>query len=477
MKWLHRVLGLVVVLGLHNGVHAQEALVSGEYSIAARFTIDSKILGEKREVLISVPQGYEESRDTFPVHILLDGEQNIEHAVASTRLQSQWSGLPKSIIVAIPSVDRTRDFTPSQDINYSPQSGGAEAFAEFIEHEVMAFVDKHYRTHPYRVLMGHSLSGLFAASQLLAKNPSFQAYIIVAPSMWWHNQAMLNQLSKMDERELPTSTPVYIGIGELDGMVPMAQQFYDGLARSEASSSLIGFKVYNGEGHMSAPMTVFYDGLKHVFAEAVYDNAKWGKFTSESFLEFVAATKERFGSTVKQTGEQYHALASYLVEQGNYEGAITVLTVNVKHYPNYPFNHRDLATVYALNDQNELAIAEFERAAQLARSEGATGSGDAEQYEREAERLRQPIAIERAKLLIFDGCYQSESGAAFQFNLVGNNLIGQRQGWADFRLFPEGNDKFYTRSLGLAPSYQFKESGVDVLAYGQAYPYAKVACE
>ena len=190
MKWLHRVLGLVVVLGLHNGVHAQEAVASGEYSIAARFTIDSKILGEKREVLISVPQGYEESRDTFPVHILLDGEQNIEHAVASTRLQSQWSGLPKSIIVAIPSVDRTRDFTPSQDINYSRQSGGA-----------------------------------------------------------------------------------------------------------------------------------------------------------------------------------------------------------------------------------------------------------------------------------------------FQFNLVGNNLIGQRQGWADFRLFPEGNDRFYTRSLGLAPSYQFKESGVDVLAYGQAYPYAKVACE
>ena len=468
---------VVVVFLCLLEVSAQEVIQGETYDIADSYTITSSILGEEREILISLPPDYAQTNDTYPVHILLDGNQNIEHAVASSRRLSLWSGMPKTIVVAIPSIDRTRDFTPTQDLNYAQNSGGANAFARFIENEVMAFVDSHYRTHPFRVLTGHSLGGLFAASQFVSNNKFFDAYIIMAPALWWDKQETLSKLAKLNVEYLPKNAPVYLGIGEQDGMVQLMQQFYKEITKKYASESLFDSKIYENEGHMSAPLQIFYDGVKHVFSDAIYAKSKWERFTSESFTAFIEMTNKRFGSSVKQTGELYHELASYLVDSGDYSGAITVLQANINAYPNYPFNHKDLANVYALNNQNEHAIAEFKRAAEIVRKSSTSGAGDARQYEREIERLLTPTILSVEQLSEFAGCYQSQSGSVFKFSLFNGTLRGQKEGWADFRMFAENDNTFYTRSLGLAPTYRFDDGSVDVIAHGTVYPYLKIPCD
>jgi len=79
------------------------------------------------------------------------------------------------------SIDRKKDFTPINTENTS-----SKQFLGFIETELIPYIDKTYRTHPFRLLEGHSLGGLFTASTLLEKPEILQGFIIMSPAFWWN---------------------------------------------------------------------------------------------------------------------------------------------------------------------------------------------------------------------------------------------------------------------------------------------------
>ncbi|WP_255402360.1 alpha/beta hydrolase-fold protein [Tenacibaculum sp. SG-28] len=92
----------------------------------------SKLLEEDREIAISLPEGYEKSKSSYPVIYLTDGFQNIEHVRGSVELLTRTGHIPPIIIVGIKSIDRVRDFTYSKSEN-NPKSGGGQQFLSFIE--------------------------------------------------------------------------------------------------------------------------------------------------------------------------------------------------------------------------------------------------------------------------------------------------------------------------------------------------------
>ncbi|MBC8320715.1 MAG: hypothetical protein H8E34_08335 [Bacteroidetes bacterium] len=69
---------------------------------------------------------------------------------------------PEIIVVAITNVDRTRDFTPAHT-KARPTSGGAKKFHAFLEKELIPMIEENYKASPYKIIMGHSLGGTFAA--------------------------------------------------------------------------------------------------------------------------------------------------------------------------------------------------------------------------------------------------------------------------------------------------------------------------
>ena len=67
------------------------------------------------------------------------------------------------IVVGIPNTNRGRDLTPTEvDIDFftgdSIQyvSGGGNIFLDFIEKELIPYIDETYPTTPYRTFVGHS---------------------------------------------------------------------------------------------------------------------------------------------------------------------------------------------------------------------------------------------------------------------------------------------------------------------------------
>src|SRR5688500_7298012 len=84
--------------------------------IGTKETIHSKILGEKREVWVHVPQNLKKKNtaNRYPVVYVLDGEQ---HFLALSGLVHQLSATngnticPEMIVVAVMNPDRARDLT------------------------------------------------------------------------------------------------------------------------------------------------------------------------------------------------------------------------------------------------------------------------------------------------------------------------------------------------------------------------------
>ncbi len=223
--------------------------------------IQSKELAEKRVLNIYLPEGYHESDTTkYPVIYLLDGsaDEDFIHIVGLVQFNSfEWiNQVPKSIIVGIATVDRRRDFTfPTKiegDKKRYPTSGHSDQFISFIEKELQPFIEKKYKTNASKTIIGQSLGGLLETEILLKKPTLFNKYIIVSPSLWWDNGALLGQDSKIFQDSFNQKTDIYIGVGK-EGLTPTE------LPRvMEVDANLLAEKL---KGTKSKNVKVYFDYL------------------------------------------------------------------------------------------------------------------------------------------------------------------------------------------------------------------------
>lgn len=156
---------ILIVLGYASNVLAE---TPRSITIATEYDLHSKVLNEELYIDVALPTGYESSDAKYPVLYLLDGTDNLGHVIGSTEVLTRTGSIPPSIIVGINNTNRIRDFTPSS-VDDVPYSGGGPKFLKFISSELIPYIESHYRTHPYRVLEGHSLGGLFTAYTLMEK--------------------------------------------------------------------------------------------------------------------------------------------------------------------------------------------------------------------------------------------------------------------------------------------------------------------
>ncbi len=153
---------------------------------------ESASLGGARRVLVSLPAGYEDAPGRrYPVVVVLDGDFEHEIAAAITRFYAAVTELPETIVVGVCHEDRTRELTPAPRDGFTPPpgartAGGADAFLAFLADELLPHVDSAYRTEPFRVLIGHSLGGLFALHALATRPDAFLGYLVLEPSVWWN---------------------------------------------------------------------------------------------------------------------------------------------------------------------------------------------------------------------------------------------------------------------------------------------------
>jgi predicted alpha/beta superfamily hydrolase len=341
------------------------------FTIGQEFTLSSTVLGEDRPILVSLPAGYDSTTATYPVLYLLDGRQNLMHVAGSVEVLSRTGQVPKMIIVGIPSLHRERDLTPSAMEGFEGSGGGAR-FLDFIARELMPYIRRTYRTHPYAVLEGHSLGGTLTAYALLHRPDLFDAYIIMSPALWWNHEELTAQArSALDDPRVEDKT-IFFGIGDEDGrgMRQELNRFVAVLAQEAPPGTRWDHEEFEGEGHMSAPLLTNYFGLKMVFSDLQLPDSIRMSFTQKAFLAHESAMADKYGTAAAQTGESYVTLGLQLMKDQRYRDAVTVLQRDAEVYDSYPPSFRWLAEAQEKSGDLEAALKSYERALALSDENG-----------------------------------------------------------------------------------------------------------
>jgi predicted alpha/beta superfamily hydrolase len=181
-------------------------VVTGDVRIHHGFP--SRALGNRRDVRVYLPPGYEQNPDRhYPVLYVQDGQNVFDGATAAFGVE--WgldetaerlirSGeLPPMIIVAADNTpERLAEYSPVPD----PEHGGgkAEAYGAFLVDELKPFVDQRYRTlkdREHTGVMGSSMGGLVSL-YLGFKHPGVFGLVgALSPSLWWADHLASQQLA------------------------------------------------------------------------------------------------------------------------------------------------------------------------------------------------------------------------------------------------------------------------------------------
>ena len=138
------------------------------------FTIESKQVGEKRNINVWTPPEYKTSADSLPVMYMADGgiiEEDFPHIANTLAELIKSKSIPPMILVGIANTQRRRDLTGftevEKDKEIAPIVGGSEKFRAFIKEELFPEINKRYRTTNEKSIIGESLSGLFVVETFL----------------------------------------------------------------------------------------------------------------------------------------------------------------------------------------------------------------------------------------------------------------------------------------------------------------------
>ncbi|RTK92954.1 MAG: alpha/beta hydrolase [Rickettsiales bacterium] len=266
--------------------------------------ITSKENNVAYKLFVSLPEGYDTKghpsyQENYPVLYLLDPDVEFGMAENIARTMVNYDTIRPFIIVGIGyqnqdlttmnskefwdqwTKNRARDYIPIQvqqgkedfesgDHEYkglSQLTGGSSKFKDFIETELIHYINQTYRTSNERALVGHSQAGLFTTWMMLEHPDIFKKYIILSPSLWVEKGRILKQSSKLQNSNKITA---YFAAGSMEhdgrgSMVNDLKTFYDSLPKDQGFKSKL--EIIEDENHVSMVPIALTKGLKYLFGK------------------------------------------------------------------------------------------------------------------------------------------------------------------------------------------------------------------
>lgn len=241
--------------------------------------LTSSVTGGKYNIKIWLPRDYRKSSQKYPVLYVTDAETNFGGITYIVQRLIKDELIPPVVVVGIAyGTDydtfyalRSRDLTPVEDKtlrmgrNIHP-TGGAEAFSKFLEIDLFPFIEQNFRAKPEgRAIYGHSYGGLFGTYLLLNKSSLFDKYLILSPSLWYHNEIML---AEAKQKEIPVPVRVFLASGELEGRIDDLQiQFVEILEEKGLTNLSVKSEILENETHRTIFGAGFTNGLRYLYGQ------------------------------------------------------------------------------------------------------------------------------------------------------------------------------------------------------------------
>lgn len=191
----------------------------------------SNYLPDKRDVIVYVPPGYEETpQRTYPVLYLHDGQnlfdgrtsfvkgrtwQVREHADAAI----EAGEIEPIVIVGIYNTGDRRLAEYTHEHNWQMGGGEADRYGKLLTVELLPWIADRYRVRTDREctgMGGSSLGGLVTLYLGLRHPEVFGRLALLSPSVWWNHKSILSYLNE-HAPQMWERPRVWVDVGDKEG--------------------------------------------------------------------------------------------------------------------------------------------------------------------------------------------------------------------------------------------------------------------
>jgi predicted alpha/beta superfamily hydrolase len=360
-------------------------------------SISSKVLNENRKIWVHLPKSAQNNgfaKQKYPVVYVLDGDGHFSSVVGIIEEMSEVNGntnCPEMIVVGITNTNRNRDLTPTHsDVDppfvpkgLSDQSGGGEKFAEFLEKELIPYIDNKYPAASYRTLIGHSFGGLTAINILTNHTNLFNSYIAIDPSMWWDHQKFIAETEKkLTNKNLANVSLFVAGANTMNDDMDVVKvrkdtavftrhirsilDLNDFFVKDKKSNLNYDYKYYNDDNHGSVPLIATYDGLRFIFKFnqlklSISEQINFSKAVFTKIEKHYDDVSKHLGYKVAVPENTINVYAYQSLSKKDMDLAGYLFKLNVANYPQSPNVYDSLGDYYEANGDNKNAIASYEK--------------------------------------------------------------------------------------------------------------------
>lgn len=374
---------------------------SNQFVIGQADSLYSEILGELRKIWVYIPDINQDNnvQVKVPVVYLLDGSFLFHSVTGMVKDLGFAEVIPKMAVIAIENTVRGRDLTPTNmDVSIwtgdsIPGTGGSDKFLDFIENELIPYVENKYCISDYRTFIGHSLGGLTVVYTLMNRPHIFDNYIAIEPSLWWDNQYIVRVADTSFNKTNFSRKSLFVGVANT--MHPgfnMNKLFSDttkntihlrsllqfvNILEKEINNGLnFGWKFYNDDDHFSAVLITEYDGLRFLFPwyklniPEKYYSEPFSKKYSDELIHLITShyntITHHFGYKVLPPELNIRYLGENLLNmRQKTEYALALFEFNIQNYPNSVSAYATMGNYYLQQSDTLKAIEFFSKAVEI----------------------------------------------------------------------------------------------------------------
>lgn len=336
----------------------------------------SEFTKEEQQFWVHLPSDYDANNaNKYPVIYLLDGTYLLNHTAAMMNFLN--GTMPSMIVVGIETNNRVRDLTSSFDDNHPVKSNGqGKVFLDFIELELMPYINKTYHAAPFSIIAGHSLGGLIVINSLIHRPHLFNAHFAFSPAVHWNKAAILTEM----RQKLPLLQQqqfLYVGNEQLNDseISDYARKHHQALI--ELNSTLEHYaqdkltwsvNSFANEDHITVAPVAQHYAFKALFPKW-FLKASLVEKDIKNFDNFYQLLSTRYGYKIFPTEYYLYSLTDYFLFKQQPEKAVYISEKRIQYYPNSHTAQRSLAKSYFAAGNKKQAIIYIKKAIDVAKKQ------------------------------------------------------------------------------------------------------------
>jgi len=236
--------------------------------------------GKEYAIFLAIPESYDQNKDSsYPVLYCLDANAGFGLITQTYRYLRFGNEVPEMFIVGIgyPTKssseilhNRNHDMTPTADLEIETKTGGAPDLLNFIQNQLIPYIESNYRVTDQRTFIGHSNGGLFAFYALFKAPGLFQRFIIGSPSLWYDNKVSFQFEEEYASSNSNLPATLFLSVGSEEEstevkLVSLIEEMAENLRQRDYPGLKLTLTIFPDQTHLSSVPPTYSYGLRNLF--------------------------------------------------------------------------------------------------------------------------------------------------------------------------------------------------------------------